>query len=465
MNKKWVIIGVVGVLVLGGSYWTYKHFTAKPVAAANITSKAKMGDVSKVITATGTVNFPQAIPLTFAQAGKILEVNVKAGDTVEKGQVLAKIDSTKLENAVLQAQAGVTSAKAKLQSVKDMFNAQTKARAQATLAGNQAKVAQAQDSLAQAKSNPETSAEALASKQADVTSAQANVTSAQYDVKEQAQGPKSADLQSAQSGIDIAQIQLTSAQAEVLGSSIIAPMDAVVVSAPLELYQQSDAQSMITIAPAGDTLQVDASIDQADIAQVKVGQIVDATLDAYLDVHNSGVVSVVAVQGTVVSNVTTFVVTVKMDKASDLLLAGMNANISIVVAEAKNVLMVPSEAVKTRGDKKSVLIPTDSGTGSAGQADPAAQSSTNPRSAPNTGMGMTASAGQNVTVEIGLDDGTNVEIKSGIKEGQEVIIGTTSTMAAKAASGLFNLGGGGNRPAGGAGGNSGGSAPSGAPEK
>ena len=155
-------------------------------------------------------------------------------------------------------------------------------------------------------------------------------------MKQQAQGPKSADLQSAQSGIDIAQVQLTSAQADVsLDASIIAPMDAVVVSAPLQLYQQSDAKSIITITPAGNNLQVDASIDQADIAQVKVGQIVDVTLDAYPDDHNSGTVSVVAVQGTIVSNVTTFVVTVTVDKASDLLRAGMNANINIVVAEAK----------------------------------------------------------------------------------------------------------------------------------
>ena len=88
MNKKWVTIGVLGVLVLGGGYWTYKHFTAKPALASNITAKAKMGNVSKVITATGTVNFPHAIPLSFQQAGKIVKLNVKAGDVVKTGQVL-----------------------------------------------------------------------------------------------------------------------------------------------------------------------------------------------------------------------------------------------------------------------------------------------------------------------------------------------------------------------------------------
>jgi len=455
MNKKWVTIGVLGVLVLGGGYWGYKHFTAKPAVAANTTAKAKMGDVSKVITATGTVNFPHAIPLTFQQDGKIVELNVKVGDSVKAGQVLAKTDSTKLGTAVLQAQAGVSSAKAKLQTVKDAFNAQTKAQAQAALAGNQAKVALAQEALAKEKSTPTATTESLASLQANVTSAQANVTSSQYDVQEQAQGPKSADLQSAQASIDIAQVQLTSAQADVLGSSIIAPMDAVVVSAPLQLYQQSDPKtSIITITPAGNNLQVDAAIDQSDIAQVKVGQIVDVTLDAYPDVHNSGTVSVVAVQGTIVSNVTTFVVTVAVDKASDLLRAGMNANINIVVAEAKNVLNVPSEAIKTRGNKKSVLISTAS---SASQPDPAAQSGAAPKSMRNTGGNRTSSAGQMTMVEIGLDDGTNVEIKSGLKVGQEVITGTRSSTTAKTTSG-FSLGGGGGNPAkamGGGGGNRG----------
>ena len=66
MKKKWVTIGVIAVVVVGGGFWGYKHFTAKPKVAANITAKAKMADVSKVITATGTVNFPQSLPLTFS---------------------------------------------------------------------------------------------------------------------------------------------------------------------------------------------------------------------------------------------------------------------------------------------------------------------------------------------------------------------------------------------------------------
>ena len=314
MNKKWVTIGVVSVLVLGGGYWTYKHFTAKPAVAANTTAKAKMGDVSKIITATGTVNFPHAIPLTFQQAGKIVELNVKVGDSVKAGQVLAKTDDRKLSTAVLKAQGDVKSAQANLQKFKDGFNAQTKAKAQVELANAKLAVATTQQSLTTAQQNADPSylsnqvtsadqavkqasddlakakdvqsitlaqsslkeasanlkaakdaqeggaARALTSAQLQNSSAQASLTSAQYQVEQQAQGPKSGDLQSYQASIEIAQVQLTSAQTDLLNSSIIAPMDAVVVSAPLQLYQQSDAKSIITITPAGNNLQVDARL-------------------------------------------------------------------------------------------------------------------------------------------------------------------------------------------------------------
>ncbi|MFZ3131430.1 MAG: HlyD family efflux transporter periplasmic adaptor subunit [Desulfosporosinus sp.] len=78
----------------------------------------------------------------------------------------------------------------------------------------------------------------------------------------------------------------------------------------MQLYQFTTNSSIITITPTdgtGNYLEVAASIDQADIAQVKIGQKVDITLDAYPDEHSGGTVSLVALQGTTASNVTTFV--------------------------------------------------------------------------------------------------------------------------------------------------------------
>ena len=101
----------------------------------------------------------------------------------------------------------------------------------------------------------------------------------------------------------------------------------------------------------------------------------------------------------------------------------MNVNVSIVLAEVKNVLTVPSEAIKTIGDKKEVIVPAITSAKSAGQVDQTTQSGTKT----NSSSGQNTANVQYVSVEIGMDDGTNVEIKSGLQEGQEVVTGTSST--------------------------------------
>ncbi|MDR3541206.1 MAG: HlyD family efflux transporter periplasmic adaptor subunit [Desulfosporosinus sp.] len=508
MNKKWVTIGVLGVLVLGGGYWGYKHFTTKPVVATNITAKAKMGNVSKVITATGTVNFPHSIPLTFKQAGQIVALNVKTGDSVKAGQVLAKTDDTSLQETVAQQQASLTSAQAKLVSDKEAFNTQTLAAAQSAVAQAQQGVATAQQGLTTAQQNADPNylanqvslakaavlqasndyakaqqtgtasstalaqaqtalttaqnaqnggaAQALIAAQAQCTSAQASLKSAQAQLALQEQGPTQSVIASDEAGITTAQVQLASAQQALANAEIIAPVDAVIVSAPLQLGQQSDATSIITITPEANKLEVDASIAQSDIAQVKLGQKVDITLDSNPNQHINGTVSLIALQGTIVSNVTTYLVTCTVDQPTDILRAGMNANVSVIIAEVDNVLTVPSEAVKTRGTRTGVMVPMTAST-NAGQGAPAGQKSTQANSSTNagstnagtakTGTAKATPTGQYIPVVVGLDDGTNVEIKSGLTEGQDVIIGTrSSSTAAKASSGSI-LGGGGGNPA------------------
>ena len=518
MNKKWVTIGVIGVLVTGGGYWGYKKVTAEPAVSPNITAKAQMGNVSKVITATGTVSFPHSIPLTFSDTGRIVELNIQPGDSVQAGQVLAKMDDTKLQTVVLQQQANLTSAQSKLQILYDGFNVQTKAQADAALAKAQQSLVTAQqnadpsylanqillanqnvkltsDALAKAQQSENTSSiqsaqnsltQALAALSTAenaqnggaalaLSSAQAEVIAAQYQVDKQADGPKSGDLQSAEASIAIAQAQLASAQTDLENTTIIAPTDAIVVSSPLQLFEYTNANSIITLTPTGSDFQVEAMIDQADIAQVQVGQNVEITLDAYLDEPSStGRVSLVALQGTTTSNVTTFKVTVSVEKASDKLRSGMNANLDIVVAEAKDVLTVPSEAIKTRGTEKGVMVSSIITEESPGPIDSATQPRANPQRATNldsgNGAASSGSAGssgsgsgsgsgtstssssgqvggnlQFIPVEIGLDDGTNVEILSGIKEGQEVVtvIGASATASgATGAAGGFNFGGG-----------------------
>ncbi|MDD2233471.1 MAG: biotin/lipoyl-binding protein [Desulfitobacteriaceae bacterium] len=473
LSRKWVISGLVGVLVLGGGYWGYTQLKAEPAAATNITAPAKMGNVKKVITATGTVNFPHSIPLQFSNKGQVVELNVKDGDSVKKGQVLARIDEADLQTTVQQQQANLKTAQTKLQSIRDGFNAQTKATAQSALIkaeqnlitaqqnadpaylANQVSLAdqnvkQASDALAKAQQSgvassiqaaqsslsqaleTQTAAQNLQNGGAELalSAAQADLTAAQYKMNQEEAGPTAADLQAAEASITQAQAQLDSAKTKLAEATILAPTDAVVINCGLQLYQYTTDASTITITPTegtGSNLEVAATIDQADIAQVKIGQKVDITLDAYPDEHSSGTVSLVALQGTTTQNVTTFKVTVAIDKASDKLRSGMNANVNIVVAEAGNVLTVPSEAIITVGSNKVVLVPiiTADSTGQegqGGQADQADQRKVRqPDQAAPAGAGAkeTASSGRSVgnattrpiTVEVGLDDGINVELK------------------------------------------------------
>lgn len=499
MNKKWVTIGVLGVLVLGGGYWGYKKFTTKPVAAAAVTAKAKIADVKKVISATGTVNFPHSIPLQFSNKGQVVELNIKDGDVVKKGQVLARIDDTALKTSVGQQEANLLTAQSRLQSLQDGYNPQTKAEAQSALAKAKQNLITAQQNadsaylenqVLLAKQNVKQTSDALAKAQQNgdaasiqsaqsslnqalsalttaqnqqkggaaqaLASAQADVTSAQYKVDLQAAGPSEADLKSAYASISQAQAQLESAKTALAEATILAPTDAVVIDSGLQLYQYTTDDSKITITPSDETgsnLEVLAAIDQADIGQVKSGQKVDITLDAYPDEHSSGVVSLVALQGTTSSNVTTFEVTVAVDQASDKLRSGMNANMDIFVAEAKNVLTVPSEAIKTRGDQKGVMVPLSAEGSPAEKANPGSKSGgESGNKAAKSNLGQAQANSRFIPVEFGLDDGTNAEVKSGLTEGQEVIVtssmGTSSSAGNKSGSGGIFMGGGGGRTAG-----------------
>ena len=538
MNKKWVTLAGLGVLLLGGGIWAYQHFTAKPASASVILGKVQKGDVRKVITATGTVNYQQAIPLTFQQAGKLTALHVKAGDPVKQGQVLAELDSSDLENAVKQAQANVLSAQAKLQQTLDsldstvlgsvakaqqevagtqqaLVNAQgnadagylanqvnlaeqnvlvasnnlASASAKAPQSGNTSAVQAAQTALTQARFALDNAryqqnggaAQALAQAQAAYDSAQADLAQAEAQLQKKQQGVPSTDVLAAQSTLSSAQTQLATAQKNLANATLTAPADGIVTTVAVQNYQNvSGTTAIMTWASGSNALQIDTAVDQADVSQVKVGQKADITLDSQPDQHISGTVTLVAVQGTTVQNVTTFNVTVQVDSPSSLLRAGMNANVSLILAETKDVLTVPSEAIRGTGARAGVLVPgpaadgssgsTSTGksrskasvnggnneqgisTGSGSEPGPGAGTGTGAGAAvasgagarPGTGSGVGAGVGANlngvnahfVPVEVGLNDGTNAEIKSGLTDGQEIVIGVRSTSTAQTSTGF-----------------------------
>jgi HlyD family secretion protein len=509
-KKKGIILGVLVLVLAGGGYWAYKTFSAKPATTTTITGKVQRGDVRKVISATGTVSYPIITNLTFEQTEKLVALNVDVGDNVKEGQVLMQIDSSNLQQVVNQQQANLASAQAKLQQVQDdslpnalsaLAQAQQSVNskqvalntaknnadpaylanqlnlaqqnvlqasnnlAQVMASGDSSKIQGAQSSLTQAQQTLLTAqnaqnggaAMALNAAQSDYDVAQQNLKLAQDKVDKLQQGKISAEILTAQNSVQQAQAQLQTAQTNLGKATMIAPFDGVITAVSGQVGQVSGSGSGtkpgVTIAANPDVLQVDTSVGQADINNIKLGQKAEISLDTQPNVKITGTVSTIAVQGTSTQNVTTFGVKIMVDQKNTILKAGMNANVNIILDEAKNVLTIPSEALKSRNGEYSVLVPSTAGdTNSGAETASPSGSSAGGKSSRGQGQGSNQASGtsnagatgnqagmpsnfKSVPVEIGLNDGSNVEIKSGLTEGQEIIVAVRSSSSSTTTSG------------------------------
>lgn len=479
MKKKWVVITVVSVLLIGGGYWAYQQFKTQPQTASTITTKVRKGDVKKEITATGSVRYPEELSLAFKQGGTVQEIYVKAGDSVKAGQALAKLDPTSLEQAVVQAEASLKDAEINWQQQQLGAQATVVKAEQALKTAEQAadpaylthKVFMAEQSVAiasdeLAKAQQSGNASSILSAQNSLAQAQANLTAAQNDQN----GGAAQAVETAQAELTIAQAKLAqlatksvvaqtqnaldTAKTNLANATLTAPADGVVINMALTKGQTvNSSTAAMTLATGGNLFLVGATVSQEEITELKVGQKTDITLDSAPNEHISGTLIEVALKGTTTQNVTMFGVTLQIDESSDLLRAGMNVNVTITVGEAKDVLVLPSQAITTRGNEKGVFVPNTSQAGQSAQSGKATQPIQSSQSAQRSQGSYSSAAGtptldrKFVSVEIGLDDGTNVEIKSGLTEGQEVILSnrtaTTTTSQNRSTSDRGSWGGGG----------------------
>jgi macrolide-specific efflux system membrane fusion protein len=149
-----------------------------------------------------------------------------------------------------------------------------------------------------------------------------------------------------------------------------------------------------TIMVMSDHLIVNTQVDETDLAQIKMGQKAVITLDAYSDTPMPGEVRRISYQSTLVNNVTTYQVWVWPDKVPAYMRSGMTANVVFDVNEKSDILVLPDDAVQQEGERSYVLVPSD-----------------DPKGKPQT-----------VTVQTGITDGKQVEIVSGLKESDKVLM-------------------------------------------
>lgn len=310
----------------------------------------------------------------------------------------------KLDRARISAESGLLSAQNQLAQAQEKYNQAVEdlrdlrsGPDKVALGQAQAQVAQAEYNLAKAKSEleeMEAGPDALEITRAETAVAQAeyNLAKAKDNLAKIEAGPDEKDLRVVQTRADAAQATLEEARAALAAATMIAPYDATVVSVGAEVGDLVSAGTVVIKLADLTNLRVKAIVDEIDISRIKIGQEADITFDAFPDRRYKGQVLEVPLQGTLSDNVLTYEVPLSLEGERTSLNPGMTANVHIVTARRRDVLLVPAPAVQRSEEGNVVRM---AGAGQAPQYKP---------------------------VVVGASDGTYIEIVEGLEEGERVMV-------------------------------------------
>jgi HlyD family secretion protein len=293
-----VIITSLMFLVVSSCHKGSKSYTYE-------TAAVKKGSIKNTITATGTVQADTTVLIGTQVSGVINKIYVDFNSSVKKGQLLAELDKTPLQTQVQQAQASLDDSKSEV-----AFQTATYERYQALL--DKKLVAQAD-----------------------------------YDQVKYNYDKARANLKTAQAGYDKAIVNLNYA-------SIYSPIVGVILNRAVDQGQTVAASfstpNLFTIGNDLTKMQVQANVDEADIGQVKNGQPVDFSVDAFPNEIFKGTVRQIRLQPIVTSNVVTYTVIVNAPNPEKKLMPGMTANITVLVQQVDSIMIVPGKALRFTPD-------------------------------------------------------------------------------------------------------------------
>lgn len=359
LSKVWVVVAIVAIIAVavwafsGGKKEQQILFDTAPVASANIQNS---------ITATGTIEPVTSVTVGTQVSGIVSKLYVDYNSVVKKGQVIAELDKTNLLSQL-------ATAKTQLATAQSQLNYQTANYKRYQTLFQKGLVAA--DDYDNAKLSYRQAVEQVASAKEEVQRAQTNLGYA----------------------------------------TITSPIDGVVLSKSVEEGQTVAASfstpELFTIAQDLTNMQVVADVDEADIGDVKEGERVSFTVDAYPDDTFEGTVKQVRQEATTTNNVVTYEVVISAPNADLKLKPGLTANVTIYTAERKGVLAVPSKALR--------FTPTKETVGKMKIVDV--------QGAKNKVWTIEGNSIVAHKVNIGMADGTNTQIIGGVQAGIKVVTG------------------------------------------
>ncbi|HET9491574.1 MAG TPA: efflux RND transporter periplasmic adaptor subunit [Methylomirabilota bacterium] len=370
--KRYVSLGLVTLAVAAG-VWGYFYVQSGGNAPQYRLGRVERGPLTAAVSATGTLNAVKTVQVGSQVSGQIKELLADFNSVVRQGQIIARLDPVTFEAKVNQARAEVEGAHAAVLNQQAQVE---RARAEvenvrAAHAESRAQTARAQVALADARRDLERKTELFRREliaRSEQDTAQATFDSAEAALeaahaKEQAglasissaqaqRRVADAQLKTAEAQVRQKQAALQQAQADLAHTIIRAPVDGVVVSRQVDVGQtvaaSLQAPVLFTIAQDLTKMQVDTSVDEADIGRVTLDGPATFTVDAFPGETFAGRVTQIRKAPQVVQNVVTYIVVVAVDNPRGRLLPGMTANARLVVAEKAEALKVPNAALRFR---------------------------------------------------------------------------------------------------------------------
>jgi HlyD family secretion protein len=392
-----ILLPVVVVLIIFAILGKKQGWFGKAVTIKVAVEKAEVRSVTETITANGKIQPEKEVKISPDVAGEIVEMNVKEGENVVKGQLLCRIKP-------------------------DIYISQ-RDRSMATISSSKARLAQSEAQFVQAELSYKRSKQLF--DEQTVSKSEFEQAEAQYTVAK-------SEVDAAKYSVISAEASLKEANENLLKTSIYAPMTGTVSMLLVELGERVVGTSMMTgteMMRVADLSRMEAQVqvNENDITRVNVGDTAVISVDAYLDHKFKGVVTEIAnsakTTGVSADQVTNFDVKIlvlassyqSLLKKGELnpLRPGMSASVDIQTETRKSVLSVPIQSVTTRTDTTKIQV---------------TPSSENIRTLLFTSDGKYAFAKD---VKTGIQDNNYIEILSGVKEGDQVITAPFSAISKK----------------------------------
>ncbi len=399
-KKRWIWISVIVVII---AVVVLPMIFGSGDAKVVTLGKAEKRDLSEVVAASGKVQPSVEVKIQSEVSGQIVELPVKEGDYVQKGQLLVRINPDLYTSALSRAEAALNTAKSNLSSAKArLTQAKAQKRLQETTLARLSKLIE-QKAISQAEYDNASSA--LESSVAEVEAAEESVHSANFSIAS-ADAGKSEALENLRRTTIVAPISGTvTALAKELGETVLG-----------NNMMSGDVIMKVSVL---NEMEIDLEVNETDIVHVQVGDTADVEIDAFSDQTFKGVVTEVgysalnAGQGLAASTeqVTNFSVKVRIVKESyagvngnsennSPFKPGMSATVKIHTDEASQALAVPTASVTTRADSLQNNI-----------------------SLTVVFVKKTDNTVEMKQVSTGIQDGTFIQITKGLNEGEEIVTG------------------------------------------